>query len=456
MKTRTWRPVSTAAALVSAGLLMAACSSGGASTEKEESAESGGAAAEPAENSSGEDVTITVGIFGNGGYEGDADGKDNLFRLYEEQNPGVKIEEVNQGQGGDALTIVLNAVGAAGVGLPDVQMIEEGWRGQIGDIGPYLVDLTEYGANDIKDRWVPWKWEQTVDEDGKVWGYGTDIGPQGLCFDKTMVEQAGIAKDRDEFAAALGGKDATWEKFWEVGKQYTDATGKPWLGVPAFAMNSFVNQLPEGYYKSDGSLNVDQPEIKEFLSTLVEQSQAGVAGKINAWDWNNEDFHGNFAVQICPGWMLGSISEAVQSGDDVWDFADVFPGGATNWGGSYFAVSTVAENTEAAAKLADWLTAPEQQAIAFKNAGAYPSQVEAQKAPDVISFKNELFNDAPVGEILAKRAEGVVAQYKGPQDSVIQDTVMGGVISEINAGQITTGDQAWDRFNALLAENDIK
>ena len=76
-------------------------------------------------------------------------------------------------------------------------------------------------------------------------------------------------------------------------------------------------------------------------------------------------------------------------------------------------------------------------------------------ARDVTDFKNATFNDAPVGQILSSRAEGVVAQFKGPQDSVIQDTVFGGVISEINAGQISDIDTAWARVKALLEENDI-
>jgi cellobiose transport system substrate-binding protein len=437
------------AGVASIALIAGACSSNG--TPEDETTTAGEESAGPAEP-----VTLTVNVFGNAGYEGDADGNNNLFRLYEDQNPGVTIEETNLGQGGDALTVVLNAIGAGGVGLPDVQMIEEGWRVQMMGLTDSFVDLRDFGAEELQDRWLDWKWESGIAPDGKVFLYGTDIGPQGLCFDLTQIQAAGIANDRDEFAEALGGDDATWDEFWTVGEEYTAATGKPFIGVPAFAWNSFVNQQAEGYYKADGTLNVlENTALKDFLGKIVEESQAGVAGKINSWSWANEDFHGNFAVQICPGWMLGSISEAVGSGSDTWDFADVFPGGATNWGGSYFSVPAVSEHQEEAAKLAAWLTSPETQIIAFQNAGAFPSQVDAFADPAVTGFTNELFNDAPVGEILAHRAEGVVPQFKGEKDSVIQDTVFGGVITELNAGQITSIDQAWERLAALLDENDV-
>ena len=49
--------------------------------------------------------------------------------------------------------------------------------------------------------------------------------------------------------------------------------------------------------------------------------------------------------------------------------------------------------------------------------------------------KNATFNDAPVGEILGSRAEGVHAQFKGPDDSVIQEQVFGAAVKEIDAGE---------------------
>ncbi|SNU01069.1 cellobiose transport system substrate-binding protein [Ruaniaceae bacterium KH17] len=456
MRKGTSRGITFAAGAIAFAMTLSACSGTGDNTPTAEPTAGGTETATETEaEPSGEDIELTVNVFGNGGYEGDASGNNNLFRLYEEQNPGIIIKEQNLGQGGDALTATLNAIGAGGVGLPDVQMIEEGWLGQMSELSDQFVDLGEYGAADLADRWVDWKFAQGTSADGTVWAYGTDIGPQGLCYNATLLEESGIAADRDEFAAALGGDDATWEDFWTVGKKFTDETGVPWLGVSAFAMNSFVNQQDEGYYKADGSLNTDNPAIKDFLGQIIDATNSGLTAKINSWDWSNEAFQGDFAVHVCPGWMLGSIEAGVTSGDQTWDFADVFPGGATNWGGSFFSVPTVTEHAAEAAALADWLTAPEQQIIAFQNAGAFPSQISAQSDPAVTGFTNSTFNDAPVGEILASRAEGVVAQFKGPQDAVIQDTVMGGVISEINAGQITDLDSAWERFQALLQENGI-
>lgn len=458
MRIQKSRTLAVTASLASVMLVAAACSS---TTEPATPTTSEPASTETTDDTeppaSGEEIELTVNIFGAPGYTGDG-GQENLFRAYEAQNPGIKIKEQNLGQGGDALTVVLNAIGAGGVGLPDVQMIEEGWRGQILELTDHFVDLREHGADDIADRWVDWKFEQGVDANGKVFGYGTDIGPQGICYDATLVEEALGVADRDAFAEKLGGANASWETFWQVGEEFTSKSDATWLGVPAFAWNSFVNQQDEGYYKADGSLNIEGNDtLKGFLGQLADAHNKGLTGKLNAWAWNNDDFQGRFAVHVCPGWMLGSISGGVtEGGDHVWDFADVFPGGATNWGGSFFSVPEVSENKEEAAKLAAWLTAPEQQIVAFQDAGAFPSQVDAWTDPGVTAFANESFNNAPVGQILLGRAEGVKAQFKGPQDSVIQDQVFGAVITDLNDGQIEADvDVLWERALALLTERGV-
>jgi cellobiose transport system substrate-binding protein len=142
--------------------------------------------------------------------------------------------------------------------------------------------------------------------------------------------------------------------------------------------------------------------------------------------------------------MLGVVSGYYDAGTTGtgWDFADVLPGGAANWGGAFLGVSESSEHKEAAAELALWLAAPEQQAAAFEAAGPFPSTVSGQEL--VASSTSAFFNDAPVGEIFSNRSQGVVAQVKGPEDSNIQDNVFGPVLDSISQGEITTGDAAWE------------
>jgi cellobiose transport system substrate-binding protein len=395
----------------------------------------------------GDDITLTITTFGTFGYE-------DLYTEYEEANPGVTIEATNIDTGGNARTDAFTKI-AAGSGLSDIVAIEEGWMGDIMDASDVFVDLRDFGIDDRKSDWLDWKYDSATDPDGRVIGYGTDIGPSGICFNGPALEAAGMPSDREGVAELL---DGDWENFFAVGQQYTDKTGKGWYDHSGFVWNSMVNQLDEGYYSADGELNVEGNDLlKERFELLGQATENGQSAAQSAWDWNgNKSFvDGTFATFVCPGWMLGVVQERVEgAGGDAstgWDFADVFPGGAANWGGAWLAIPETSEHQEAAAKLADWLTQPEQQVKQSAAAGNFPSTIKAQEKLASDATPNEFFNGAPTGAILAERAKGVVAQYKGPKDSVIQENVFGPALKSLDLGEVDT-QGAWDKAIQLLNE----
>ncbi|MDQ0727029.1 ABC transporter substrate-binding protein [Microbacterium sp. W4I20] len=394
-----------------------------------------------------EDVTLTVTTFGTFGYE-------DLYKEYEKAHPNVTIEANNIDTGGNARTDAFTKI-AAGSGLSDIVAIEEGWLGAIMDVSDTFVDLRDFGIEDRKDDWVDWKYKQGTDAEGRVIGYGTDIGPSGICFNGPALEAAGLPSDREGVAELL---DGDWENFFEVGADYTEKTGKAWYDHSGFVWNAMVNQLDEGYYTADGELNVEgNAELQDRFELLGAATEGGQSAAQKAWDWNGgKSFvDGTFAVFVCPGWMLGNVKGSVEAGggdaSTGWDFADVFPGGAANWGGAFLSIPETSQHQEAAAELADWLTQPEQQVKQSAAAGNFPSTLKAQETLAADATPNEFFNDAPTGAILAARAEGVVAQFKGADDSVIQENVFGPALKSLDLGEIDT-QGAWDKALGLLKD----
>jgi cellobiose transport system substrate-binding protein len=427
----TRRAVFVAAAASTTALVLAGCTGGG------------GNAGGDADG----DITLTITTFGTFGYE-------DLYAEYEELNPNITIEANNIDTGGNARTDAFTKI-AAGSGLSDIVAIEEGWLGAIMEVSDQFVDLRDFGIEDRRDDWVDWKYDQATDQSGRVIGYGTDIGPQGICYNAPAFEAAGLPTDREEVAELL---DGDWENYFEVGRQYQEATGNAWYDHSGFVWNAMVNQLPEGYYTSDGELNVEgNTELQERFELLGAATEDGLSAAQNAWDWNGgrSFVDQTFATFVCPGWMLGVVQGQVEAGggdaSTGWDFADVFPGGAANWGGAFLSVSETSQHQEAAAALADWLTQPEQQVQQSAAAGNFPSTLEAQETLAAEATPNEFFNGAPTGQILAQRAEGVVAQFKGPDDSVIQENVFGPALTALDQGEVDT-QGAWERAQQLLGE----
>ncbi|MCC9204826.1 ABC transporter substrate-binding protein [Arthrobacter sp. zg-Y769] len=399
-------------------------------------------------------LELTVTTFGTFGY-------DDLYAEYEEANPGIDIKANNIDRGANAQTDLFTKL-AAGSGVSDVVALEEGWLGAVMDVSDQFVDLKEYGADDIQDRWVDWKFKQGTDANGRVIGYGTDIGPQGLCYNGKLFEAAGMPSDREAVAELFGGDNATWDTYFELGKQYHEKTGEAWYDQSGFVWNSMVNQMKEGYYTADGDLNIEGNDaMKEQFMQLAAGTEAGLSANETKWDWGTGKAFtdGSFATFVCPGWMLGTIQEQLESAgggaDSGWDFADVFPGGASNWGGAFLAVPETSEHKEEAAKLAAWLTAPEQQVKQSAAANNFPSTIDAQKQLAEDATPNPMFNNAPTGAILASRAEGVVAQFKGPDDSVIQEKVFGVALTQLDSGKVD-GEGAWNEAVQLLNELVVK
>ncbi|VXC46783.1 Putative extracellular sugar-binding protein [Arthrobacter sp. 9V] len=429
------RKFTALAGVASLALVAAGCSGGG------------GDKAASADNP----VTLTVTTFGTFGY-------DDLYAEYEKQNPGVTIEATNIDRGSNARTDAFTKL-AAGSGLSDVTAIEEGWLGSIMEVSDQFVDLKEYGAEDIKGNWVDWKFKQGTDPNGRVIGYGTDIGPQALCFNGKLFEAAGLPSDREKVAELFGGKDGSWETYFKLGRQYKEATGKAWYDQSGFVWNSMVNQMDEGYYTKDGKLNVEgNKEMRAKFDMLAAGTADGLSANQTQFDWGNGKafVDGSFATHVCPAWMLGTIKGQLESAGggaaSGWDVADVFPGGASNWGGAFLSVPKTSKHPAEAAKLAAWLTAPEQQIKQSAAANNFPSTLEAQAKIVEAAKPNELFNNAPYGAIFESRAEGVIAQFKGPDDSVIQENVFGPALKMLDSGK-GTADEAWNEAVKLL--NDL-
>lgn len=389
-------------------------------------------------------ITLTVSTFGTMGFE-------ELYEEYEKTHPGITITAHNYETGGEARAALFEKFDA-GEHPADVVALEEGWIGQVMDVSNKFVDLRDHHIDTSSWRWVPWKYEQGTAPDGRVIGAGTDIGPMGLCYRRDLFEEAGLPHERDEVAKMFEAEGGDWDRYFDIGRQYHEATGKAWYDQPVYLWNAMVNQLDQGYYNIDSELIVEGNEDLEKIWARLAQADAdGLSAQETAWDWDEGKAFtdDSFATFMCPGWMLGVVKDnldAAGGGPDTgWDFADVLPGGAANWGGSFLSVPESSKHQKEAAELVLWLTAAEQQEQAFKVAGTFPS---AEEMIYVFSTKpvdgDPVFGGAKTAKILAGRTEGIEAQFKGPLDSQIQEGAFGESLTAMDQGELTA-DEAWDQ-----------
>jgi cellobiose transport system substrate-binding protein len=393
------------------------------------------------------EVSLTVATFNEFGYE-------ELFDQYMEENPNVTIvhrKAATTNEARDNLTTRL----AAGSGLADIEAVEVDWLPELMQYSDQFVDLSD---PELDGRWLEWKAAQATTPDGQLIGYGTDIGPEAICYDSAKFEKAGLPTDPAEVASLLEGD---WDHYFEVGKEYQAGGGGAWFESAGGTYQGMINQVEAAYEAPPtGDISLD-PQVKEIYDSLTAAS-ADLSAHLQQWsdDWFAGLAKSEFATMQCPGWMLGVIQGAAPD-TTTWNVADVFPGGGGNWGGSYLGVPAKGANVDEAIKFAAWLTAPEQQLKALANAGTFPSQVAALE--DVASLdaafasgdaptKATYFNSDTLGETFSNRASAVtVAPFKGQfyfqVNQAIQDALTR--VEDGSQDAAASWDQAMSEIDAL-------
>jgi cellobiose transport system substrate-binding protein len=372
-------------------------------------------------------IELTIGTFTKFGYE-------DLLPEYERLHPNVKITHHKTGESGSYHQNLITKL-AANSGLEDVAAVEEGHFSDIADKSSRFNDLSEIGPKDIANRWVPWKYDAGKDRNGRLIGYGTDIGPLAMCYRKDLLAAANLPTDPEGVKNLF----ASWESYFNTGAQYTNKTHKPWFDTSSQLFNSMINQLDTGYLDRNDKLTIEtNTGIKQAWDRITTAIGQGQSAKLTSFgnEWKTAFQQGVFATTVCPSWMLGVIKEdAGPENAGKWGVADMFPNGGGNWGGSFLTVPKQSKHPKEAAELAAWLTAPEQQLRAFKAVGNFPSQVQALSSPELVNYTDSYFGDVKVGALYANRAQKISkAQYKGPGDGQIQDTVVKNALHAIEQG----------------------
>lgn len=411
---------------VSAGLLaLGACSSAPDTTPTSGTDNATG---------NGAKVTLNLATFNQFGYE-------DLIKEYEAAHPNVTIKHKKAATSNEARDN-LNTRLAAGSGLADIEAIEVDWLPELMQYSDKFVDLK---SPDVEGRWLDWKAKAATDSQGRLIGYGTDSGPEAICYRSDLFKKAGLPTDRAEVAQLLGN---TWDSYFAAGKQFAAKSKVPWFDSMGATYQGMINQIESTYEQPDGTvIATTNPVVKQTFDKVVHAGMTDkLSGKLQQWgnDWVASFQKDGFATMLCPGWMVGVI-EGNAKGVNGWDIADTFPGGGGNWGGSYLTVPTQSQHQKEARDLAAWLTAPEQQIKAFKVIGAFPSQQEALGSAELKSVTNPFFKDAPTGQIFAERAKAVtVSPFKGPKYFQINDA-MQQALTRIEDGSMQP-QQSWDRF----------
>lgn len=428
----------TAAGLTTLALVLSGCSAGG-----------GGAADDGAGDGK---ITLRVGTFGSFGFDDKTGAK--LYAEYEKQNPHITIVETNVADGQkywDALKLRLSQ----GSGLADIQAVEVGYIAEAtGDaMAGKFVDLREAEGVDTS-AFLDWKVKQATTRGGQVVALGTDIGPMAICYRKDLFEKAGLPTDREKVGALWAGD---WAKFLEQGQKYKAKApaGTAFHDSASGLFNAVISSEPDQYSDESGKLHWEgSPGVAKAWDIAVKAAEGGLTAKLRQFDekgtWNAAFKNSRFATVACPSWMTGIIKDqAGPANKGKWDIAQA-PVPA-NWGGSFLTVPKAGKHTAEAAKLAAWLTAPEQQAKVFAVNGNIPSTTAGLASDTVQNAQPEYFPGVPVGAIYSEAARKISPAPIGRHDGQVKTFLTDNGILDIET-RGTAPDAAWNNVKKLIED----
>lgn len=250
---------------------------------------------------SGGKTKLTIGLFGNFGYA-------ELLKEYAAAHPDVEISDRTASYSDHHKNLAAHL--ATSSGAADIEAVDTGYVNQFKATPDKFVDLNTKGGDQLKDRWLGWKWEASLSKDGKQIGYGTDIGGLAICYRRDLLQNAGLPADRDQVAALW----PTWQDFMAAGKKFQEKApeGVKWFDGGPTVLNAIVGQASTGYYdKTDKIVVGDNKEVKAAWDLVVDGVQSGLSSKLlySTPVWNTGFKQGQFATVTCPAWQMAKIKD---------------------------------------------------------------------------------------------------------------------------------------------------
>jgi multiple sugar transport system substrate-binding protein len=328
----------------------------------------------------------------------------------------IYVDYENNHGSGNGEYANLNTAIAAGTGIPDVVQIE------FQHLGSYiatssLVDLSQYGANDVTSKFVPWTIAQ-VSQGSAVYAYPQDAGPMIQMCNTDLLKQAGMTD-----------APKTWADFE---KAVTDFHTK----LPNAYFTNFT--ADQGWYfgllwqagavpfKVDGTnitINFTSPQVTQVATAWDTMIASGGLAPVDTYssEWQTAIGNGTIACWQAGAWGPEVIQPAAPnlSGKwtaylmPQWDASTPING---NYGGSTVAVTKASQHPQEAATFNAWLNTDPASTIPLANgtAGLFPVTNDTLTNPEWSDYTSDFFGGQKLHQLTAQAAQTVGQDWQWP------------------------------------------
>jgi multiple sugar transport system substrate-binding protein len=296
-------------------------------------------------------------------------------------HPGVRVQVVSR-QYADHHTAMTTALSTATL-LPDVMALEASYLGRFAP-GLGLEDLRAepYRAADERQHFVPYAFDQAVNQRGAIVALPTDIGPGTLLYRQDILARAGV----DETALTT-----SWEGYVEAGRRIKARTGAYLIGSAQMLKDIVIRSgigAGEGlYFDRDSRVLVTSPRFVRAFELARSVRRDKLDARTTTWtnDWAEGFKRGTVATELSGAWMVGQLANWVAPATrTLWRAAQLPEGTFVSYGGTFYAMPRRADPARKALAwdLIRFMTLrPETQAQAFRTQDAFPALLATHEDP---------------------------------------------------------------------------
>jgi multiple sugar transport system substrate-binding protein len=340
-------------------------------------------------------------------------GIDKSVALWNSTHPNIHVTYSNVGASTTEYDKLFTAIKANNE--PDLGQVEFQYLPTFETTGG-LVDISQYGANSVKDQFVPWTWSQ-VALGNAVYAIPEDSGPVALFYRSDIFKKYNLpvpttwaqyaddaaklhAADPNEYITDFAPKQAAQfvGYVWQTGGQLFGINGQSWK----VSINNPQAQQVASYWQNllDKKLVKTEPDFA------------------NAWYSDLQT--GKLATWVSAVWGLSTISSNAPKSSGKWSVAPMpqWQAGqnvSANWGGSTDVVFKSSKHPKEATEFVMWLNTNQQSLnYIIQSASIYPAYQPALNVP-VLNQPQPFFGNQNVFSVFKQATTQVNPNFQwGP------------------------------------------
>jgi multiple sugar transport system substrate-binding protein len=278
-----------------------------------------------------------------------------------------------------------------------------------------LVDLSQYGANAVKDQFVPWTWSQ-VTLGNAVLAIPGDTGPLGLYYRQDIFQKYNLpvpttwaqyaddaaklhAADPNEYITDFPPKDPGWFTglVWQAGGQLFTVNGQSWK----VSIKNPAAQQVASYWQELITKKLVKTE-PDFTNGWYHDLQTGAVATWISAAWGPSVLNAN-APQSTGKWRVAPIPQ--------WQAGQAVNG---NWGGSTAAVFKSSKHPKEATQFAIWLYSDQQSLNQLFTGGGLPADQAMLDSP-LLNSPQPFYGNQNLGQLFKQASTQVNTNFQwGP------------------------------------------